>query len=189
VLRKNNNSGVSVILILVFIVAVLSGAFYLTYKSIITTPELPPPDAPPGISMTPPASSVIPPTTTETPPPKIYPLIPDSGTAGTYNVSQGPHSGPTFRRVIFDPLDIKKDQELKITVILESNSGANSLTGVFQMDNSSTNVTFQRLSRQGTTETWEVKFTLTDSVDYKYILRLTSNDSGGTSTMGVAPRS
>lgn len=186
--RSQNNQGISPIFILVFIAVILAGAFFLAWKNLTAPIPTPPPPItgtpqPITLQTAPPAAA------TATPIPTIYPLIPDAGTAGTYNVSQGPHSGPTFRRVVFDPLDVKKGQDLKITITLESNSGVSSLTGTFTMDNSKKDLSFTRVSDQGATEVWETTFNLTDSVDYKYILNLTGRDAGGTSTIAVAPRS
>jgi hypothetical protein len=182
------NQGISPVFILVFIAVILAGAFFLAWKNLTGPIPTPPPLAgtPPPITLqTAPPVAV----TTSTPVPTIYPLIPDAGSAGTYNVSQGPHSGPTFRRVVFDPLDVKKGQDLKITVTLESNSGVTGLTGSLTMDNSKKDLSFTRVSDQGATEVWEATFNLTDSVDYKYILNLSGRDAGGTSTISVAPRS
>lgn len=126
---------------------------------------------------------------TPTPKPTIYPLIPDNGSAGTYQVSQPAHVGPTFRQVIFNPLDVKKDQNLKITVTMETQSAVQSLTAKFQMDSSQKDLTFKKTATSGQKETWETEFALTDSVSYKYILNLTAKNSQGTATMTVAPRS
>lgn len=187
---KTDNKGISVVIILLFVALVLAGAFYFVWKNLSPTQ---PANIPLGESPLPVASplpaSKTPVPSTPTPKPTIYPLIPDSGSAGTYNVSQGAHSGPSVTRVVFDPLDVKKGQELKVTVTLQSASGASNVSAVFTMDSSSTNLNFQKVSSSGGNETWEVKFTLTDSVNYKYILNLTAKDASGTNNITVAPRS
>lgn len=183
--KKENNKGISVIFILLFIAIVLGGAMYLVWKntsqfsssiSDVGNQNLQLPD-------------FATPAATPTPKPTIYPLVPDNGTAGTYQVSQPKHEGPTFRQIVFDPLDAHKGDVLKITISVESESGVQSLTGNFQMDSSQSPVIFKKLSRQGILDTWIAEFKLTDSVFYKYILNLSAKDSKGTSSMTIAPRS
>ncbi|HET7098660.1 MAG TPA: hypothetical protein VFI61_00260 [Patescibacteria group bacterium] len=189
-LKNTNDKGISVIFILLFIAIVLGGVVYIVGKNYV--PLNNPSTTSNDLSLNQIDATLNPiptPTPIPTPKPTIYPLIPDNGTAGTYQVSQPKHSGPTFGQVIFDPLDVKKDQNLKITVKVDSATGVQSLTGNFQMDSSQKSLTFKKIGNSGTIETWEVDFILPDSVSYKYILTLTGKDSQGTSTMAIAPRS
>lgn len=186
-MRKSyKNSGLSVIFIIIFVALILGVAFIIAWQNLNQ------PKTPPSVSGSPEAAILrtqAPAAQTPTPKPTIYPLIADKGTAGTYNVSQGPHSGPTFRQIIFDPLDVKKGQNLKINVAMESAGGVSTVKGTFTMDSSKEDLTFTKVSRQGEAEVWEVQFTLKDSVDYKYILNVSATDAKGTSTISVAPRS
>lgn len=118
-----------------------------------------------------------------------YPLIPDNGRKGTYNISQASQAGPTFKQVIFDPLNASKAAPLHITVTVDSTNPLNSLSGTLQMDHQTANLTFSQKSRINLTETWETTLTLDDTVLYNYILRLTATNELGTTHAGVAPRS
>lgn len=53
------------------------------------------------------------------PSPSIIPLSPGPG---VYNISQGDHTGPTIRQVIFDPLDVKEGQQLTITLKIQTDT-------------------------------------------------------------------
>lgn len=186
--KSANNNGISVIFILLFIAIVLGGALYIVWKN---TAQIPAPIANNSAEINIDDIKLATPSSVPTPTPKptIYPLVPDNGTAGTYQVSQPAHAGPTFRQVVFNPLDAHKDQNLKITVTVETQSSVQSMTGNIQMDSSQKALTFKKTGSQSQKETWETEFILTDSVSYKYVLSLTAKDSQGTANMTVAPRS
>jgi len=163
----------AVIVLLVFLFIAISGLVFYYYKGIKTK------DASTQIS----TSATLKPTPQPTPTP--IPLKPDTGLQGTYSVSQGTHVGPTFKQVIFDPLDAQKGQTLSITVSFKDGDVVDGIAGSLQMDNSQANLSFQKLD----SGIWQTKVNLTDSVLYKYILNLTAKNSSGSSTIKVAPRS
>lgn len=187
IIDHKEQQGISVIFILLFIAIVLGGAMYFVWTNTAQIPSANTSNN--DVNVTDIKLATILPTPTPTPKPTIYPLIPDNGSAGTYQVSQPAHAGPVFRQVVFNPLDVAKDQNLKITVTIETQSSVQSLTGNFQMDSSQKALTFKKVGSQSQKETWEIEFNLPDSVSYKYILSLTAKDSQGTATMSVAPRS
>lgn len=194
---KTNNKGLSVVIILLFIAVLLGGAFYFVFKSLPATP-------PPSVvdtdvatdlnkvvltNTTAPKASVKP-TVAPTPKPTPAPLKPDNGLKGTYQVGMGSHDGPTVSQVIFDPLDVKKGQTLNLSVRTSFTSSINSVTAVLTADNSTQNITFSLSSGTNLDGVWNGSVTLNDSVDYKYILTITSKSSNGkSSTVTVAPRS
>jgi hypothetical protein len=167
--------------ILVIILIAVAGKVYYVYKSM----------QPQGITeshQSRPELTAKNPTATPQPIRTPIPLYPDNGTKGTYNISQGTHNGPTFSQVIFDPLNAQKGQTFTITVTFKEKGAVTGLTGVLKTDNSSTNMTFQKVENTQI-ETWQTSFTLNDSVLYSYILNLTATSTGGSSLITVAPRS
>lgn len=117
------------------------------------------------------------------------PLKPDDGTKGTFTIGQGKHGGPTFRKVVLDPLDVQKGQSLTINVTFDVASTVSSLTGKLETDGLPVDITFNKISDDVLPEVWQAQINLTDTVLYKYILTLTASDSTGTSKIEVAPRS
>lgn len=194
---KSNNKGISVVIILLFLAVVLAGAFYLVFKSMPTTP--PPTDVDTNVAtdsnrvvitktLTPKATAK--PVAASTPKPTPAPLKPDNGLKGTYQVGMGSHDGPTVSQVVFDPLDAKKGQTLNITIKTSFTSAVSSVTAVLTEDSSTQDITFNLSSGTNLDGVWSGSVTLNDSVDYKYILTITSKSSNGkSSTVTVAPRS
>lgn len=128
-------------------------------------------------------------TPSPTPRPTPIPLIPDSGTKGTYQVSQGKHQGPTFTQVIFDPLNVQKGQILEIQVTTKADIPAEKIIGTLQTDNFQIDLSFEKVTEDGNSETWQTSFKLTDTVFYKYILTLSAVKGLDISKVIVAPRS
>ncbi len=120
--------------------------------------------------------------------PSPIPLKPDNGTKGTYQIGQGVHSGPTVRQVVFDPLDAKKDQNLKILVKIESSKPLINVKGVLGEDSGSQQIDFKLVNGTKTQGEWEGNVSLESSVLYTYSLTITATD-GTSSTVVVAPRS
>ncbi len=191
--RKSDNSGVSIVVILLFIAVVLGASFYFVWKSITppasvdTTNQTA--DLPKDIKVTDiTKSATAKPKATPTPTP--IPLRPDDGVKGTYQVGMGQHEGPTVTQVVFDPLDVKKGQTLNLTVKANDTAGVSTLTGVLTTDRGSVNIELSLKSGSAADGVWSGSASLNDTVDYKYILTLTAKSSNGkTSTVTVAPRS
>lgn len=181
----------SVVVILLFVAVVLAAAFYFVWKSITPSVEevTTNPDLPKEIGKIEITKSPTPkPKATPTPSP--IPLKPDNGQKGTYQVGMGAHDGPTITQVVFDPLDAKKGQTLSFTVKANFTSAISTLTGTLTTDHGSVDVTFSPSSGTATDGVWSGSVSLSDSVDYKYILTLTAKASNGkSSTVTVAPRS
>lgn len=131
----------------------------------------------------------MPEVSTPTPKPTPIPLKPDNGLKGTYIISQGKHDGPTFKQVVFDPLDVSQGQALTITVTLDAASRAEKMMGKLIMDNGDTSMTFERISENATPQVWQTKLNLNDSVLYNYILEVSASLNGRSSQIIVAPRS
>jgi hypothetical protein len=125
------------------------------------------------------------------PPPTPTPtqLLPDDGVKGTYNVGQGKHDGPTVSQIIFNPLDVKKGQQLEITMKLTNVSPIQEVTGSLQMDNKMQTFTFQRTSGTDLDGMWQTTITLEDGVQYDYKLAITAKAANGINEVQMAPRS
>ena len=116
-------------------------------------------------------------------------LKPDDGVKGTYSTgSKG--NGPAITQVTFDPLDVKKGQKLTITVTVGTTPApADKVVGSLQMDNGLAELTFAKTSSSQAGDIWQTNYTLTDSVNYKYILTVTASAGGQNTQTIVAPRS
>ena len=101
----------------------------------------------------------------------------------TYTISQNnTATGPHIATLTLDPLDAHKNQQQQITV-----SSENPLTSVsikIDMDNSVH--TMPLLKQNGS---WTATWTLSDSVNTRYIYVITATDNTGTSKIIVTPRS
>lgn len=117
-----------------------------------------------------------------------YPLVPDDGTAGTFKISQGSHSGPTFTDLRIDPLDAKVGDKVTITLGITSTTPTSSLSGALFTDTGKIDLPFQKISRKNDTEKWVASFELTQPVLYTYKLNFLANDGTNTSNMTMAPR-
>ena len=130
------------------------------------------------------------PTSTPTPTPTPIILKPDDGVKGNYTVSQSAkETGLTFSTVTFDPLDVQKGQTLTLTVTLSSQSPVSQVTGMLTADTTSIPITLQKSSQTATTSVWSATLPITDTLLYKYILKLEAVNETGTSSVTVAPRS
>jgi len=137
-----------------------------------------------------PSDTVLLPTSTPTSTPTPIILKPDDGVKGNYTVSQSAKdTGPTFQTVTFDPLDVKKGQTLTLTVTLSSQSLVSSVTGTLTSDTISIPITLKQTSQTKTITVWSATVPITDTLLYKYILRLNAVNETGTSSVTVAPRS
>ncbi len=184
------------LVVLLTILLALSGLLYISVKqkTVLQTvlealPGLPTKETKiaPGASVQVSTAATVTPTYKPTPTPII--LQPDTGTKGTYNISQGAHAGPTFQQVIFDPLDVQKGQTLTITVIVTANSNSQSVTGTLQTDSGKKNLTFQKTQTTAASEFWSASVTVDSTVWYTYILTINATSAEGASSATVAPRS
>lgn len=120
-----------------------------------------------------------------TPYPTIIPLKPDNGTRGTYTIGQIEHEGPTFKQVVFDPLDLKNNEVLTVNITFDAKSAPSTVKGKLQTDNSTLDLIFLKDAKG----IWTSKTKITDTVDYKYILSISAEKDGKTVNAMVAPRS
>lgn len=166
-------------------------AGYFVWKSSITTPISETENIDRSVENTPKTSTTTqnPATIAPTPKGTPVPLKPDNGVKGTYQLSMGTHTGPTITQVVFDPLDVKKGQNLNLTVKANFTGAISSMTATLTTDNSSQNVNFSLSSGNPSNGEWTGQLTLNDSVDYKYILTITARSANDSSTVTVAPRS
>lgn len=125
------------------------------------------------------------PKNTPVPTPTIIPLIPDDGRRGTYIIGQIKHDGPTFKQVIFDPLDLKKNDFLTVSTTFDNETPPQKVYGNLQSDNSSFDLSFSR----NVNGIWTSKVQVTDTVFRKYILTIFAENSEQTVKAIVAPRS
>lgn len=172
----------------VVLILASAGAFYYFYYQRGASP------APTGdqeaelnVFSTPAPKGAAAPKPTPTPTPIV--LRPDNGTKGTYLISQVKNGGPVVKQVIFDPLDVKKGQSFTVTVIMDAESSAEQITGVFESDTTKKNITFERITDASGIQTWQSKFTVEDSVLWKYMLTFVAKTGDKSSTVTVAPRS
>lgn len=127
--------------------------------------------------------------TIKAPPAQPTPIPLTSG-PGDYSVSHAKSTGPSISRVIFDPLDVKKNQTLKISVTLKSGLSIQSVTGTLTTDNQKLPLTFIfKNTNPDQTQIWETTLKLPDTVSFKYILSVIGLDANGKTTIVVAPRS
>lgn len=130
-------------------------------------------------------------TRTIQPTPTPTKLYPDDGVKGTYSISSSQTAGPRIIKVVFDPFDVKKGQQLTMTVTIINDVPVQKVTGAFSMDSVKGDIlTFTFVSRINKTETWQVRYpSLPDSVDYMYSLTVKAESSNGTGIGGASPRS
>lgn len=126
-----------------------------------------------------------------TPKPTAIPTpIPLTSGLGDYNVSHAKSAGPSISRVIFDPLDVSKGENLHLKVFLKSPSIVETVTGFLNMDHQTIPLVFTFSEEAaGQNQIWESTTLLPDTVLYKYILSITGVDKNGITTVIVAPRS
>ncbi len=129
------------------------------------------------------------PTPKPTPTPTPIVLRPDNGTKGTYLISQVKNGGPVVKQVVFDPLDVKKGQSFTVTITMDAESSADQITGVFESDTIKKNITFEKIAGVQGAQSWQAKFTIEDTVLWKYMLTFIAKAGDRSSTVTVAPRS
>lgn len=108
---------------------------------------------------------------------------------GNYTVSHGETNGPSITNVIFDPLDVKKDQLLTLSVNLRSPSKVTSVTGTLETDTGNIALNFTLSLESKGVQTWTTKITMTETVWYTYIINITATSNKGETSVTVAPRS
>ncbi len=114
--------------------------------------------------------------------------IPLQSGPGKYTITQSKHDGPTFKMVTMDPLDPKKGQPMTITTSISNSSDISKVTGSLEMDNSTENLEFTRISGDAKNGIWAAKIRLEDTILYTYTITLTATASNGTSSIKVSPR-
>lgn len=125
-----------------------------------------------------------------TAPPRKPTPIPLSSGQGDYSISHAKSNGPSISRVIFNPLDIKKNQDLHLSVTLSSGANIKTVIGLLTTDNQTIPLTFTiKNNVTNQPQIWETTVKLPDSVSNKYILSVTGQDTNGKTTIFVAPRS
>lgn len=107
---------------------------------------------------------------------------------GDYSVSHPKSNGPTIQRVIFDPLDAKKGEVLKISAVIMNPSEEGRVTGSLATDTSQMELNFSKSGMEKNSQIWSTEVTLTDSVSYNYIVSLAAINAQGKTTIRVAPR-
>lgn len=108
---------------------------------------------------------------------------------GEYVTSHSQAKGPTIQSVIFSPLDIHVRETIRIHVKISSKSAITKVAGSLQADTSTTELTFTKTGGKNTYEIWSTELTLSDTVNYTYILHIAGYDANGETTITVAPRS
>ena len=118
-------------------------------------------------------------------------LYPDDGVKGTYNISSSQTAGPRIIKIVFDPFDVKKGQQLTMTATIINDVPVQKVTGAFSMDSVKGDIRiFTFVSRNEKTETWQsVYASLPDSVQYMYSLTVKAESSNGIGVGGASPRS
>ncbi len=107
---------------------------------------------------------------------------------GDYTVSHPKSNGPTIQRVIFDPLDAKKGEVLKISAVIMNPAEEGRVTGSLATDSNQFELNFTKTGMEKNSQIWSTEITLTDSVSYNYIVSLAAINGLGKTTVRVAPR-
>ncbi len=129
------------------------------------------------------------PTPSPTPIHSPYPLIPDSGTAGTFKVNHSSNGGPTITNIKIDPLNAKLGDTVTITLNLTHPNEIKDINGSVKTDTKPLNFTFTKKERQNTNEVWNGQLTLTEPFLYTYIYTFNSSDGQKSSTLDMGLRS
>jgi len=122
------------------------------------------------------------------PSPSPTPLALSAGD-GIYAVSHPKGKGPIIHSVTFSPLDVQKNQRLRVQVTLSSSSPLVKVIGSLQSDALSTELTFTKIGQTNNEETWSTEFIVKDTVSYTYILNVVAANQAGETVITVAPRS
>lgn len=118
-----------------------------------------------------------------------YPLIPDSGTAGTFKVNHSSNGGPTITNIKIDPLNARLGDTVTITLNLTHPTEIKEVNGFVKTDTKPLNFTFTKKERQNTNEVWNGQLTLTEPFLYTYIYSFNSSDGQKSSTLDMGLRS
>jgi hypothetical protein len=127
-------------------------------------------------------------TPTPTISPTPTPIVLHSG-IGKYAVSHGATNGPTISTIIFNPLDVQKNEPLIFSVELSSDTPVTSVTGIFQTDSKKTPITFTKVTESLGMQIWSTQYIVTDTLWYTYMIKVTATNKNGSTTVTVAPRS
>lgn len=100
-----------------------------------------------------------------------YPLIPDTGKAGNFNVSTGTNKAINLQKVTIDPLDPELSEQITITLTIQSSIDIDQVTANLETDSSPQTLSFKRESSTNNVEVWVAKFKLKYPVKYKYIYK------------------
>lgn len=129
------------------------------------------------------------PTPSPTPKHSPYPLIPDSGTAGTFKVNHSSNGGPTITNIKIDPLNAKLGDTVTITLNLTHPTEIKDINGSVKTDSKPLYFAFTKKERQNTNEVWSGQLTLTEPFLYTYIYSFNSSDGQKSSTLDMGLRS
>lgn len=170
----------SVAAILICILSLTAGALgYRTYSTLTSSN-----------TQTPITESVVPSVTPKNealqPSPTSIPL---HAGIGDYAVSHAKSNGPTIQRVMFDPLDAKKGQPLKLSAVIMSPTDDVIVTGGLTTDSQQIGLTFTKTGTLKDAQVWSTVITLPDDVLYTYVFSVTAVNSQGKTTVRVSPRS
>ena len=108
---------------------------------------------------------------------------------GSYSISHGKTNGPLISKAVFNPLDVRQNQPLMLSVQFRSDTTVSSVTGTLQTDSSQTGLTFTKTSETGGLQVWSADLTVTDTLWYTYIVTIKAVNTTGVTTVTVAPRS
>ncbi len=117
-----------------------------------------------------------------------YPLIPDTGTAGTFKVSHSSANGPKITNIIIDPLNATLNDEINITLTLSHPSAIKKVSANIETDSDPININFKKDSRVGNSESWSTTFQLTSPILYKYIYNFSASDDTNSSSLPMGLR-
>lgn len=116
-----------------------------------------------------------------------YPLVPDAGTAGTYNVSQK-SQGSTITKISIDPLDARQGDTIKVQLTIKSRGSIEHVKAQVVTDEKPQSFKLTGKSITQNEEVWEGSYKLTSPILYKYIYTFEVKDSTNTTTLPMALR-
>jgi hypothetical protein len=108
----------------------------------------------------------------------------------TYTVSQASEmKGPKITSVTFDPHDPQSGSKQTISLTATSKSPVKTISIEFASDNKKRTLELSRVGGSDTDGQWETSWTTDDTILYKYILTIISEDANSISKLIIAPRS
>jgi hypothetical protein len=108
----------------------------------------------------------------------------------TYTVSQSSDmKGPKITSVSFDPHDPVVGSAQTITLTAYSKTPIKKMSIEFVSDNKTRILQASRVGGSATDELWQAMWTTDDTVSYKYVLTILSEDANDASKLIIAPRS